>query len=186
MSDLIRMAVGVAVAACVGAVAVPHFLAPDLQAPPAVSPPVARAMQAARTIESISPESLRHATGSGPVTIEPDRGGHYRARVEIQGRRIPMLVDTGATLVALSEEDAHAVGVFPMPSDYTVRLSTANGEARGAAVMLREVRIDNIVARDVQAVVLPRGLMGQSLLGMSFLRKLRGFEIAEGRLVLKP
>src|SRR5690349_10276990 len=99
MSDLIKMAVGVAVMACVGAVAASRLLAPEPEAARVVSAPVARAIQAARTVEAISPESRRESTGFGSVTLEPDRGGHYRAGVEIQGRRIPMLVDTGATLV---------------------------------------------------------------------------------------
>jgi aspartyl protease family protein len=119
------------------------------------------------------------------VTLEPDRNGHYRADVEVFGRRIKMLVDTGATIVALTNEDADALGVRPMPSDFTISLGTANGAVQAAAVQLSEVRIGNITAQDIPAVVMPQGAMRESLLGMSFLKKLGGFEVTAGKLVLK-
>lgn len=124
-------------------------------------------------------------SGFGSVTLDPGPGGHYHAEVEIYGRRLPMLVDTGATIIALTERDARSIGVNPAPADYKVAISTANGIARAAPVMLREVRIRNIAVYDVQAVVMPRNVMGRSLLGMSFLKKLRGFGVESGRLVLK-
>jgi aspartyl protease family protein len=120
------------------------------------------------------------------VTLDPDRNGHYRADVEVFGRRIRMLVDTGATIVALTNEDADALGVRPMPSDFTLSLGTANGAVQAAAVRLAEIRIGSITALDVPAVVMPQGAMRESLLGMSFLRKLGGFEVAAGKLILKP
>jgi len=120
------------------------------------------------------------------VTLEADRNGHYRADVEVFGRRIKMLVDTGATIVALTNEDADALGVRPMPADFTLSLGTANGAVQAAAVRLAEVRIGGITAQDVPAVVMPQGAMRESLLGMSFLKKLGGFEVAGGKLILKP
>ena len=63
-------------------------------------------------------------------------------------------------------------------------MSTANGSVNAAPVTLREVRIDRIVLRDVDAVVLPQGRLSGSLLGMSFLRRLASFEVSKGRLVL--
>jgi aspartyl protease family protein len=120
------------------------------------------------------------------VTLDADRNGHYRADVEVFGRRIKMLVDTGATIVALTNEDAEALGVRPMPSDFILSLGTANGAVQAAAVRLSEVRIGAITAQDVPAVVMPQGAMRESLLGMSFLKKLGGFEVAAGKLILKP
>ncbi|MBN9060983.1 MAG: TIGR02281 family clan AA aspartic protease [Rhizobiales bacterium] len=130
-----------------------------------------------------APEPPR--SGYGSVTLDAGPGGHYQADVEIYGRRLPMLVDTGATIIALTERDARSVGVNPAPADYTIAVSTANGVARAAPVTLREVRIRNIAVYDVQAVVMPRDAMGRSLLGMSFLKKLRGFGVESGRLVLR-
>ena len=87
---------------------------------------------------------------------------------EIEGQRIPMLVDTGATVIALSHKDAMRLGVSPMPSDYTVRISTANGEIRAARTTLRAVRIENLTVRDVSAVVMPRGGACQKPVGHEF------------------
>lgn len=123
--------------------------------------------------------------GLGRTEIAADRSGHYQAKVEIDGRRLDMLVDTGATIIALSNEDAGRIGVHPSQSDYTVPMSTANGVAKAARVRLREVRVGQVSAHDVEAVVMPAGLLRESLLGMSFLKKLSGFEVASGRLVLR-
>lgn len=123
--------------------------------------------------------------GLGRTEITADRSGHYQAKVEIDGRRLDMLVDTGATIIALSNEDAGRIGIHPSQSDYTVSMSTANGVAKAARVRLREVRVGQVSAHDVEAVVMPAGLLDESLLGMSFLKKLSGFEVASGRLVLR-
>ncbi len=128
----------------------------------------------------------KRSSGFGNVVLSPDRGGQYRALVEIDGQTIPMLVDTGATVVALRHEDAAMLGINPAPSDYVVPISTANGELRAAPARLREARLENIIVPDVRAVVLPQGALAQSLLGMSFMSKLSGFEIAAGQLVMKP
>lgn len=97
-----------------------------------------------------------------------------------------MLVDTGATFISLSHEDANAIGVRLPKSAYNMPLHTANGELRAAKTILRNVRVNGITAYDVQAIVLPRGASSVSLLGMSFLSKLGGFEVARGNLILKP
>jgi len=126
------------------------------------------------------------ATGFGPVRLQADNSGHYFANVELEGRRIKMLVDTGATLVILTGEDAAALGINPMPSDYNVRVSTVNGDLMTAKTQLREMRVGNILVRDVAALVVPAGKLRQSLLGMSFLGKLKSFEVADRSLVLTP
>ncbi|MGE3247680.1 MAG: TIGR02281 family clan AA aspartic protease [Beijerinckiaceae bacterium] len=126
------------------------------------------------------------ASGFGAVTIASDPGGQYSTAAEIDGQSIPMLVDTGATVVALRFEDAQRLGIMPMPSDYTVKISTANGEIAAARTHLREVRVENIRVADVQAVVMPQGALSKSLLGMTFLKRLARFEVASGNLVLRP
>jgi aspartyl protease family protein len=138
-----------------------------------------------RAAASAQSEALPHSSYNS-VTLDADRNGHYRADVEVFGRRIKMLVDTGATIVALTNEDADALGVRPMPSDFTLSLGTANGAVQAAAIRLAEVRIGAITAQDVPAVVMPQGAMRESLLGMSFLKKLGSFEVADGKLILKP
>lgn len=122
----------------------------------------------------------------GRVEIAGDSLGQFSAQVEIDGRRMKMLVDTGATFISLSHEDANAIGLRLPQSAYTMPLLTANGELRAAKTILRNVRVNGITAYDVQAIVLPRGASSVSLLGMSFLSKLGGFEVARGNLILKP
>jgi aspartyl protease family protein len=119
------------------------------------------------------------------VTVAGDRRGHFLVETAVDGRRLSMLVDTGASVVALTAEDAAAAGLRPFPSDFTRRISTANGEVAVAAVRIRELRIGDIHVRNVEAVVMPAGRLGVSLLGMSFLRQLRSFDISDGRLTLR-
>lgn len=120
------------------------------------------------------------------VEIRPDSGGQFHANVEIEGRILPMLVDTGATLVTLTYANADLIGYAPTPTDYKTEVLTANGKVLAAQVRLLDVRIASLVARDVPALVMPRQMTGTSLLGMSFLKKLNGFEVASGNLVLRP
>lgn len=126
------------------------------------------------------------ASGFGPVRLPADNSGHYFANVEIDGRRIKMLVDTGATLVILTSDDAAALGINPAPSDYNTKVATVNGDLMTAKTQLREVRVGNILVRDVAALVVPAGKLRQSLLGMSFLSKLKSFEVADRSLILNP
>jgi aspartyl protease family protein len=118
--------------------------------------------------------------------IPADSGGQFSVDAEINGARIPkMLVDTGATLVALSYEDASAAGVFPAPADFKYQVNTANGVAHVARIKLIDVRIGNLVVHDVDAVVGERGALSGSLLGMTFLSKLSRFSVESGGLVLR-
>jgi aspartyl protease family protein len=119
------------------------------------------------------------------LTVAADYRGHYMVHPTVDNYRIRMMVDTGATMVALTARDASALGLNLRPSDYKIGLSTANGTVRGARVMLREIRLGDILVRNVEAVVLPEGALSMSLLGSSFLGKLRGYEVQTGRMVLR-
>jgi len=120
------------------------------------------------------------------VTIPADASGHFFVQAAINGTQVRMMVDTGATGVVLSREDARRVGINPQPSDFTVRTSTANGTVPVAPIVLKEVAVGEILVRDVPAVVHPDTRFQDSLLGMSFLSRLSQFEISGGRLILKP
>jgi len=122
---------------------------------------------------------------SGTVfELRADRRGHYQADVEINGRRIGALVDTGASLVVLTYEDAQRLGIFLRDRDFTMRTNTANGIARAAPIMLDRVEIGPIQVRNVQASVSEPGRLGTNLLGMTFLSRIKKFESGAGRLVL--
>jgi len=147
------------------------------------------------TSESDPPRAAAATAAPGATATKPpdrptlavaaDYRGHYVVHPTIDNYRIRMMVDTGATMVALTARDAVALGLKLRPSDYKMGLNTANGVVRGARVMLREVRLGDIVIRNVEAVVLPEGALSMSLLGSSFLGKLRGYEVQTGRMVLR-
>jgi aspartyl protease family protein len=119
------------------------------------------------------------------LTVHADYRGHYVVHPSIDNYRVKMMVDTGASFIALTDADARALGIRPERAAYTIGLGTANGVVRGARTMLREVRLGDILMRDVEAVVLPAGALSVSLLGTSFLRRLRGYEVQGGRMVLR-
>ncbi|HXP30796.1 MAG TPA: TIGR02281 family clan AA aspartic protease [Stellaceae bacterium] len=117
------------------------------------------------------------------VSIPVDRSGHYLLDAGVNGGSVRFLVDTGATYVVLSGADAEAAGINRNLLTFNQHLVTANGEARGALVTLREIRIGQMTQEEVPAVVMD-GDVPVSLLGMSFLRRLERYEIRDGQLVL--
>ncbi|MCA1952598.1 MAG: TIGR02281 family clan AA aspartic protease [Hyphomicrobiales bacterium] len=123
--------------------------------------------------------------GSRVVALRGDNRGHFQTDAQINGRFVRVLVDTGASIVVLSAEDARAAGLEAPRDAYTARMQTANGEVRAARVRIAELRLQSIVVRDVEAAILPPGALKGTLLGMSFLKRLAGFEMQGGTLVLK-
>jgi aspartyl protease family protein len=124
-------------------------------------------------------------SGGSRVVIEPDRSGHFRIEGAIDGRRLAFVVDTGASVVTLTESAAARLGFHPGPRDYVAQLRTANGTVRGAPTRLGMVEIGALMQRNVQAVVLPDEALSENLLGLSFLSRLRRFEYRDGRLLLE-
>jgi aspartyl protease family protein len=124
------------------------------------------------------------ALANGREVLDAHADGHYYARAEINGRPLDVMVDTGATMVALTYEDAERAGLRLRPSDFTARVGTANGVAAVAPVTLDRVTIGRITVRNVQAAVTERGRMDKTLLGMSFLSRLERVDISSGRLLL--
>jgi aspartyl protease family protein len=134
------------------------------------------------------PRPTTHGTlesARGEFRIAADAAGQYSAMTEINGAQVRMLVDTGASSVALSYEDAAALGLYPAPAEYTHSVSTANGVGRVAPVKLAQIRVGPVVAYNVDAFVGERGALSTSLLGMTFLSKLSKVEVASGALVLR-
>jgi aspartyl protease family protein len=117
--------------------------------------------------------------------IVPDSRGHHRTFATVAGRNFQVLVDTGASLVVLTEMDASNMGFRPKPHEFTVPLATANGSIRGARYRIDSLKVGNITIHNVDAVVLPRGALQISLLGQSFLRRLASYEVKSGRLILR-
>jgi aspartyl protease family protein len=118
------------------------------------------------------------------MVVDAGPGGHFFVKADIDGNEVGFLVDTGASMVALSSTDAEQMGYSLSQLEFTGRANTANGIARFAPIMLSQIAIGDIVVNDVQAVIM-EGPMSKSLLGMTFLRKLEGFEIKNDQLIMR-
>lgn len=118
------------------------------------------------------------------VTIKASGNGHFVARAYVNGRPIAVMVDTGATQIALTYEDAEELGLRPHPSDYTQMTRTANGFGRMAPVELDSVRIGDVEVRNLRGSIAEKGMLHVTLLGMEFIRKLERFELRGRELVL--
>jgi aspartyl protease family protein len=152
-------------------------------------PPVAsRFVASLAPVDSVPaapPGAGQVASSARRVVLAADGSGHFVASATINGRAIDALVDTGATLVALNEETAGRLGLHPSRMSRTVLLSTANGPVLAAPVTLDEVRIGGISVRDVEAVVVPGGVLDINLLGMSYLSRLTRYQAGGGQLMLE-
>jgi len=171
-----RAIIPVAIVSLVACALAPRYAAQMLQA-----------SSSATAVATEHPESAARANiaASRSVVIPPSRGGHFRVSGLIDGRRIDFMVDTGATVIALKPEDAAMLGIRPSGADFVAAVKTANGVIRVAPVELNTVEIEDLEVRNVAAVVLPQGVASENLLGLSFLRRLRRFEYADGKLVLE-
>jgi aspartyl protease family protein len=125
------------------------------------------------------------ASDSRSVVISPGRNGHFEVAGNVDGRRMDFMVDTGASVIALTARDAAMLGIHPAESEYVAMVRTANGTVRAAPVELDRVEIDDLVVHDVAALILPDGALSDNLLGLSFLSRLRRFEYSDGKLVLE-
>jgi len=141
-------------------------------------------ISAGESAAAIEPSPVRSANPSGVEELRAANDGHYYARAEVNGRPLDVMVDTGASMVALTYEDAERAGLRLKPSDFTARVATANGHAAVAPVTLDRISIGRITVRNVEAAVTERGRLDKTLLGMSFLSRLDRVGISQGRLVL--
>ena len=111
--------------------------------------------------------------------------GHFWADGEVNGRTVRFLVDTGATAVALTPEDAQKLGIEPADLHYGYKVVTAGGQIRAASIRLASLTVAGARLENVDALVIEKGL-DTSLLGMTYLGRLSRFEATRGALVLQP
>ena len=128
-----------------------------------------------------APTVLRTAPSARTLVYRTDQRGHVALTAMVNGAPVRFLVDTGASRVTLTAEDAHAAGIGD-GLVFNQRSQTANGFAREAPVTLREIRIDKLSIDNVSAAVNEN--LTVSLLGMSFLKRLKSFEMREGTLTI--
>jgi aspartyl protease family protein len=123
--------------------------------------------------------------GLTEVKIRKRLDGHFFAAVKVNDKPVTMIVDTGASTIVLKPEDAKAAGIDPDALTYSVPVLTANGRAMAARVVLDRVGMGPIERTKVDALVAKQGALAQSLLGMSFLSRLRSYEFSGDFLTLR-
>jgi aspartyl protease family protein len=133
------------------------------------------------------PDRLRPLGQAAPLvvhnlTLRAQANGHVLLTAEVNGAPIRFMVDTGATWVSLTHQDALRAGVGGA-LNYSIPMITANGMAKAAPITLREVRIGDLAVDNVEATVMPEET-GISLLGQTFLKRLRGYEMRGDLLTL--
>jgi aspartyl protease family protein len=161
--------------AVVAALIVPRYAAQMHASAPAPT------MMAAHPVAAAQPA----VSDTRSVVIAPGSNGHFQVEGRVDGRHMDFMVDTGASVIALTERDAAMLGIHPAERDYVAMVKTANGTVHAAPVTLDMVEIDDIVVRDVAAMVLPDNALSDNLLGLSFLQRLHRFEYSDGKLVLE-
>jgi aspartyl protease family protein len=144
------------------------------------APPVPAAV-AARPLAPATAE----AANSRTITVSRDQRGQFAVDARVDGRPVGFMVDTGASVIALTERDAARLGIHPPQSAFVAEVKTANGTVRGAPTRLDLVEVGGLAVRDVAALVLPDQSLNENLLGLSFLSRLRRFEYSNGKLVLE-
>jgi aspartyl protease family protein len=139
--------------------------------------------------ENQSPDEAEAATDESPssrqVEIRAERDGHFYVDAEINLRPVRLMVDTGATVVALRQSDAQAAGIRPRQADFNNPVQTANGTTMAAEAVLDSVVVQDLEVRNIRALIIPDEQLAISLLGGSFLNGLERFEVADGTLIFE-
>ena len=161
--------------ALAAAVLVPRYVTQMNKAAPAP------AMMAARPAMPIAPVP----SNARSVTVSRNRNGHFQVEGRVDGRRMDFMVDTGASVIALTASSAATLGIHPAEREFTMMVRTANGTVRAAPAALDRVEIGDLTVRNVAAMVMPDGALSDNLLGLTFLSRLHRFEYSEGKLVLE-
>lgn len=144
--------------------------------------PVFRAASAEAAISAANAEA---AQGGPRATIRKSSDGHYWADGQVGGASVRFLVDTGATAVALTPDDARRLGFDVSALNYSNRVITAAGQSRAASVRLASLTVSGARLDNVDALVIEKGL-DTSLLGMTYLGRLASFQATRQALILQP
>jgi aspartyl protease family protein len=119
------------------------------------------------------------------VEIARGRGGDFQVAAQVNGTRVAMALDTGASAVVLTQEAAKAAGLPIELLSYTVQMETANGRTRAAAVTLDRIAVGGIIERSVPALIAQPGQLRTSLLGMTFLNRLESWQVQGDKLTMR-
>ena len=119
------------------------------------------------------------------VEIVRGRAGDFQVAAQVNGSRVAMVLDTGASAVVLTQEAAKIAGLPLEVLSYSVNVDTANGRTRAAAVTLDRLAVGGIIERSVPALIAQPGQLRVSLLGMSFLNRLESWEVRGDKLLMR-
>ncbi|MGF9565289.1 TIGR02281 family clan AA aspartic protease [Neorhizobium sp. BT27B] len=169
---LLRTAIFASVA-IVAATQVPRFFSPSQQSP---STPAEQKVT--------QPKVQKAALPQGRVNLKADGRGHFLGNFQMNGKSIEGLVDTGASTIAVNESTARQLGFTANGLDFRYKASTANGMTEAARIMIDRVEIGTVRVRNVEAMVLRDKALSGTLVGMSFLTKLRSYQVQNGSLTL--
>ncbi len=134
------------------------------------------------SVQTVSPGA---AGRNAVVRIRKGGDGHFIARAQVNGKVVTMIVDTGASTVVLRPEDARRAGIQLNALSYTVPVETANGRAYAARIKLDRISLGGVILDKVDALITKPGVLQQSLLGMSFLSRLKSYEFSGNQLVMR-
>ena len=121
----------------------------------------------------------------GETRIPLAADGHYWLKAEVNGEPVNFMIDTGATLTAVSSKVADRVGLEPRRGGIPITLNTANGTISAQIATMDELRFGNVAARGLDAVIAPN-LGDTSVIGMNLLSRLKGWRVEEGTMILTP
>lgn len=127
----------------------------------------------------------RAATRANVVEIARGRSGSFGVSAQVNGASVPMILDTGASAVVLTQDAAKAAGLPLEVLNYNVTVDTANGRTRAASVTLDKIAVGGVVERQVPALIAQPGQLRTSLLGMTFLNRLESWEVRGDKLVMR-
>lgn len=127
----------------------------------------------------------RAASRGRVVELVRGRGGSFDVSTSVNGGKVPMVLDTGASAVVLTQEAAKAAGLPLELLNYSVVVDTANGKTRAAAVTLDSIGVGGVIERSVPALIAQPGQLRTSLLGMSFLNRLESWEVRGDKLIMR-
>lgn len=132
-----------------------------------------------------APQAQAHyTTGVRAASIALDGAGHFSENFRVNGHNVQGLIDTGATYVALNVSTARNLGLGLKTSDFRHEVTTANGKTSAALVVLDRMEVGSITVHDVEAFVLADQALSKTLIGMSFMSKLKSYHVKGNRLEL--
>ena len=127
----------------------------------------------------------RAAARGRTVELARTGTGDFQVTAQVNTARVPMVLDTGASSVMLTRDAAIAAGLPEVMIKYNVNIETANGRTYAAAAVIDRIAVGGIVERAVPALIAQPGTLKTSLLGMSFLSRLQGWEVRGDKVVMR-